>query len=157
MARAQTGCSPQPSYRSCCSTSPRTGPQKPLHPDDVPPHSRTTSRAATGEAAQRAAPSCQLRKPSCKHAHLRAEWQQRACPCCGQQRQEIGADESWQVEYIPGHFERIHHVRKKYACADCEHKGDSPQIEVAAKSEAAIDKGMAGPGLLAYIVTSKFC
>ena len=31
-----------------------------------------------------------------------------------------------------------------------------PQIEVAAKAEAAIEKGMAGPGLLAYIVTSKF-
>jgi len=29
-------------------------------------------------------------------------------------------------------------------------------MEVAAKPEAAIDKGMAGPGLLAYIVTSKF-
>jgi len=29
------------------------------------------------------------------------------------ERREIGADESWQVEYLPGHFERIHHVRKK--------------------------------------------
>jgi transposase len=29
-------------------------------------------------------------------------------------------------------------------------------MEVAAKPEAAIDKCMAGPGLLAYIVTSKF-
>jgi transposase len=63
---------------------------------------------------------------------------------------------SGQVEYLPGHFERIHHVRKKYACNDCEHKGDSPQMEVAAKAEAVIDKGMAGPGLLAFIVTSKF-
>jgi len=29
-------------------------------------------------------------------------------------------------------------------------------MEVAAKPEAAIEKGLAGPGLLAYIVTSKF-
>ena len=29
-------------------------------------------------------------------------------------------------------------------------------MEVAAKAEAVIDKGMAGPGLLAFIVTSKF-
>jgi transposase len=29
-------------------------------------------------------------------------------------------------------------------------------METAAKPEMAIDKGMAGPGLLAYIVTSKF-
>ena len=38
----------------------------------------------------------------------------------------------------------------------CEQGGENPQMEVAAKPEAAIDKGMAGPGLLAYIVTSKF-
>jgi transposase len=29
-------------------------------------------------------------------------------------------------------------------------------METAAKPEMAIDKGMAGPGLLAYIATSKF-
>jgi transposase len=53
-------------------------------------------------------------------------------------------------------FERIHHVRKKYACPGCESSGEHPQIETAAKPESAIDKGLAGPGLLAYIVTSKF-
>jgi hypothetical protein len=46
--------------------------------------------------------------------------EQRVCPCCGAERKEIGADESWQVEYLAGHLERIHHVRKKYACAGCE-------------------------------------
>jgi transposase len=81
---------------------------------------------------------------------------ERACPGCGQQRQEIGAEESWQVEYVPGHFERLQHVRKKYACTRCEAQGDSPQIAAAKKAEAVIDKGLAGPGLLAYIVTSKY-
>lgn len=82
--------------------------------------------------------------------------EQRACPCCGRQRQEIGAEESWQIEYVPGRFERLQHVRKKYACPSCERLGDGAQIEAAEKPEAAIDKGLAGPGLLAYIVTSKF-
>jgi transposase len=81
---------------------------------------------------------------------------ERICPCCGIERKEIGTDESWQVEYLPGHFERIHHVRKKYACVSCEGNGNNPQMETAAKPEMAIDKGMAGPGLLAYIATSKF-
>jgi transposase len=81
---------------------------------------------------------------------------ERACPCCGIERKEIGADDSWQVEYLPGHFERIHHVRKKYACAGCESNGNNPRMETAAKPDTAIDKGMAGPGLLAYIATSKF-
>ena len=81
---------------------------------------------------------------------------ERACPGCGQTRTEIGAEESWQVEYIPGRFERLQHVRKKYACPHCEQQGESPQITTTAKPEAVIDKGLAGPGLLAYIVTSKF-
>ncbi len=82
--------------------------------------------------------------------------EQRRCSCCGEQRQEIGSEESWQIEYLPGHFERLRHVRKKYACAKCELAGENPQIATAAKAETAIEKGFAGPGLLAYIVTSKF-
>ena len=81
---------------------------------------------------------------------------ERACAGCGQIRNEIGSEESWQVEYVPGHFERLQHVRKKYACLHCEGQGDSPQMTVTPKPEAVIDKGLAGPGLLAYIVTSKF-
>jgi transposase len=72
------------------------------------------------------------------------------------ERKEIGSEKSWQIEYIPGHFERLEHVRKKYACPHCERKGENPQIAVAAKAETAIEKGFAGPGLLAFIVTSKF-
>jgi transposase len=82
--------------------------------------------------------------------------EQRRCSCCGEQRQEIGSEESWQIEYLPGHFERLQHVRKKYACTKCELAGENPQIATAAKAETAIEKGFAGPGLLAYIVTSKF-
>ena len=81
---------------------------------------------------------------------------ERACPGCGAERQLIGLQESWQIEYIPGRFERIHHVRKKYACPVCETSGENPCIEAAAKPETAIEKGLAGPGLLSYIVTSKF-
>jgi transposase len=82
--------------------------------------------------------------------------EERPCPSCRVERQEIGSEKSWQIEYIPGHFERLEHVRKKYACPHCERKGENPQIEVAAKAETAIEKGFAGPGLLAFIVTSKF-
>jgi transposase len=93
--------------------------------------------------------------PVTTHVHeLSAE--ERACPYCGAKRKEIGADENWQIEYYPGHFERIQHLRKKYACPACENNGDGAQIQAAAKPEAAIEKGLAGPGLLSYIVTSKF-
>jgi transposase len=81
---------------------------------------------------------------------------ERTCTCCGQQRAEIGAEESWQLEYYPGHFERLHHVRKKYGCARCDAAGVNPRIASAEKPATAIDKGLPGPGLLSYIVTSKY-
>jgi hypothetical protein len=81
---------------------------------------------------------------------------ERACPCCGVERQEIGAEESWQIECLPGHFERIQHVRKKYAGGPCEASAEGPQIAVAARAESPLGRGLAGPGLLAYFVTSKF-
>jgi transposase len=82
--------------------------------------------------------------------------EERPCLSCGVEHKEIGSEKSWQIEYIPGHFERLEHVRKKYACPHCERKGENPQIQVAAKAGTAIEKGFAGPGLLAFIVTSKF-
>jgi transposase len=81
---------------------------------------------------------------------------QKPCPCCGGMRERIGQESSWQVEYIPGHFERIEHVRLKYACKHCEQNALNPNIELADKPGQPIDKGMAGPGLLAYVVTSKY-
>src|SRR3984957_8443972 len=129
---------------------------KPLHPDDVPPQAAQEQQLRRVQRRKGRRNLANFENLPVNTHVYELSGEQRACPCCGQQRQEIGSDESWQVEYLPGHFERIHHVRKKYACADCEHKGGSPQMEVAAKPEAAIDKGMAGPGLLAYIVTSKF-
>ena len=82
--------------------------------------------------------------------------EERACDHCGQQRREIGADTSWQLEYIPAYFQRLQHIRKKYACGHCESEGQGAQIAVAEKPESPVAKGMAGPGLLAYIVTSKY-
>jgi len=81
---------------------------------------------------------------------------ERTCPCCGKQRAEISVDVNWQLEYYPGHFERLHHVRKKHGCASCDATGENPRIESADKPAAAIDKGLPGPGLLSYIVTSKY-
>ena len=128
---------------------------KPLHSEDVP-----------GDAPEYEVRQVKRRKgrrnlanfenlPVTTYVH-ELQGEERMCPCCRIERQEIGEEESWQIEYIPGRFERIRHVQKKYACAGCEKAGENPRMEVAAKPETAIDKGMAGPGLLAYIISSKF-
>jgi transposase len=130
--------------------------RKPIHPDDVPPH-------AEPEEERRRVQRRKGRRNLANFENLPVSTQiyelsesERACSCCGLERREIGAEESWQVEYLPGHFERIHHVRKKYACTHCESNGENPSIQTTKKPETAIDKGLAGPGLLAYIVTSKY-
>jgi transposase len=130
--------------------------QKPIDPADVPPQAEQEQqrRRVKRRRGRRHLANFENLPVTTRVYELSTE--QRACPCCGEPRHEIGSDESWQVEYLPSRFERIHHVRKKYACVGCERKGDHPRMEAAAKPEAAIDKGMAGPGLLAYIVTSKF-
>ena len=130
--------------------------RKPINPEDVPPHAEPNEelrRVRRRKGRRHLANFENL--PVTTHVYeLSAE--QRICPCCGVERKEIGQEKSWQIEHIPGRFERIHHVRKKYACPACEGNGDNPRIETAAKPGTAIDKGLAGPGLLAYIVTTKF-
>jgi transposase len=130
--------------------------RKQINSDDVPSHSEPQEelRRVKRRRGRRNLANFE-NLPVTTHVH-ELSTAERACPCCGAERKEIGTDESWQVEYLPGHFERIHHLRKKYACTGCESNGNNPQMETAAKPEMAIDKGMAGPGLLAYIATSKF-
>jgi transposase len=129
--------------------------QKPIHLEDLPqtgpePELRKVKR----RKGRRALANFENLPVNKQVYELSTE--QRLCPGCGVERKEIGSEESWQIEYIPGHFERIQHVRKKYACPSCESAAENPRIAVAAKAETAIEKGFAGPGLLAFIVTSKF-
>ncbi len=129
--------------------------QKPIHSDDLPPAEQEPKlRRVKRRKGRRALANFENLPVSTQVYELSAE--ERLCPCCGVERKEIGSDESWQIEYIPGHFERVQHLRKKYACPSCERTGENPRIEVAGKPETAIEKGFAGPGLLAFIVTSKF-
>ena len=79
----------------------------------------------------------------------------KACPACGNERCRIGAEISEQLEYFPASFKVLKHIRHKYACSQCDHDGYNPNIATAAKPPQPIDKGLPGPSLLAYIVTSK--
>jgi transposase len=93
--------------------------------------------------------------PVIRHEHDLAE-KDKPCPCCNQPRTKIGQESSWQIEYVPGFFQRIEHVRLKYACGVCEQNAVNPNIVLADKPTQPVEKGMAGPGLLAHVVTAKF-
>lgn len=76
---------------------------------------------------------------------------QRACPCCGELRQEIGIESSEQLELVPARLKVIQHERVKYACRACEE-----HVAMAPKPPQPIEKGLPGPGLCAHTILSKF-
>ena len=80
---------------------------------------------------------------------------EKKCPCCGELRCRIGEEVSEQLEYLPASFKVLRHVRYKYACGRCEHEGYNPNIATAKKPRQPIEKGLPGPGLLAFVITSK--
>ncbi len=74
----------------------------------------------------------------------------RTCPDCGAAMRKLGEDVSEMLNWIPGYFEVIRHVRPKLSCGHC-----SRVIQEAAPSRP-IERGMAAPGLLAQVVVSKY-
>ncbi len=76
---------------------------------------------------------------------------QTACPDCGGKLKPLGEDVSEMLEYIPARFKVIRQVRPKLACACCE------RIVQAEAPSRPIERGVAGPGLLAHVLVSKYC
>jgi transposase len=84
--------------------------------------------------------------------------EEKPCPCCGKMRHVIGQEISEQLDFVPAKITVIEHVRIKYACPSCEENAaeGGPQITTAEKPLAPIEKGLAAPGLLAYVMVSKY-
>jgi len=85
--------------------------------------------------------------------------EEKPCPCCGRLREVIGEAVSEQLDYEPAKLKVIEHVRLKYICKDCEREAaeGGPQIATAEKPLSPIEKGLAAPGLLSYVIVSKYC
>jgi transposase len=75
---------------------------------------------------------------------------EQACAQCGGELKLLGEDVSEQLEIIDSAFKVIRHIRRKKACAGCDH------ITQAAAPSRPIERGIAGPGLLAQILVAKF-
>ena len=75
----------------------------------------------------------------------------RTCSCCGNAMRVIGEEMSEQLDYRPASLVRMQTARIKYACA-CEKGG----VVIASVPDAPVERGMAGPGLLAHVAISKY-
>jgi len=74
----------------------------------------------------------------------------RVCDC-GREKVRIGEDVTEQLEYQPGKLFVFRHIYPKYACSCC--KDGVTSAEPAANP---IERGLAGPGLLVYVLVNKF-
>jgi transposase len=72
------------------------------------------------------------------------------CLDCGSKLRHFGDDVSEQLEYIPDSFKVIRHVRPKFSCTGCDRVVEAPA------PSRPIERGLAGPGLLAHVIVSKF-
>jgi transposase len=75
---------------------------------------------------------------------------QEACPDCGGTLRPLGEDVSEVLEYMPARFKVIRTVRPKLSCACCSRILQEPA------PNRPIDKGLAGPGLLAHVLVAKY-
>ena len=98
--------------------------------------------------------TCRARRRSTTRSdrrdHHDAAGQPCGCTDCGGRLRQIGEDVSEQLEYVPARFKVIRHVRPKLACVDV--RG----IVQAAAPSRPIARGLAGPGLLAHVMVSKY-
>src|SRR5277367_408958 len=76
---------------------------------------------------------------------------EKLCRGCRRAKDRIGEDVTTILEYVPSKLEVHEHVRPKYACRYCKDGVSSPP-----PPERPIARGIAGPGLIAQIVVSKF-
>jgi transposase len=86
--------------------------------------------------------------PRVTHTHLP---EKQSCPGCGGAMKKLGEDVSEMLEYVPASFTVLRHVRPRLCCSGCEIVVQAPA------PSRPIDRGLAGPGLLAHVLTAKFC
>ena len=73
-----------------------------------------------------------------------------SCPACGGTLRRLGEDVSEMIEYVPGRYKVVRHVRPKFSCAACQ------KIVQASAPSRPIARGLAGPAFLAHVLVSKY-
>jgi len=72
------------------------------------------------------------------------------CPDCGVPMRRLGEDASEQIDYVPGYFQVIRHVRPKLACSAC------ARIVQAGAPMRLLERGLPTATLLAQVISAKY-
>jgi transposase len=73
-----------------------------------------------------------------------------ACPDCGSTLRKLGEDICEVLDFVPGYFQVIRHVRPKLSCRQC------ARVVQAAAPSRPIERGLASAGLLAQVIVAKY-
>jgi len=73
-----------------------------------------------------------------------------ACAHCGHEMRKLGEEAREVLDFVPGRFIVRRHIRLKLCCRDCGTIVEAPMPSL------PIEKGLAGPSLLAHVLVSKF-
>jgi transposase len=115
--------------------------------------------AAPAEDSARIAPPHDTRRlrraPRALPAHLPRETIVHApasctCPDCGGLLRQLGEDISELLDFIPGYFKVIRHVRPKLSCTHC-----ARVIQLPAPTRP-LERALPGAGLLAQVIVAKY-
>ena len=114
--------------------------------EPAPESGASTSRAACAKKPSRRPLPAHLLRVTKGH-----EPAQQVCPQCGGALQKLGEDIAEVLDYLAASFLVIRHVRPKLSCCACD------AIVQAPAPSRPIERGLAGAGLLAHVLTAKYC
>ena len=109
----------------------------------LPPRSAVAPSPAARAPVRRPLPAQLPREPITHEAPC-------ACPGCGGELRAAGEDIAEMLEWVPGRYKVLRHIRPKFSCARCE------TIVQAPAPTRPIARGLAGPALLAHVLVSKY-
>lgn len=72
------------------------------------------------------------------------------CPDCGTAMRKLGEDIAEMLDFVPGYFKVLRHVRPKLSCGHC-----ARVMQLPAPSRP-IERGIPAPGLLAQVLVAKY-
>src|SRR5581483_1639151 len=122
----------------------RTSQEQQQTENTLPAAAATVFGAATRKA---------VRRPLPEHLPREVEIHEpprEGCPACGAALSKLGEDVSEVLEYVPPRFKVIRQVRPKLSCTKCD------VIVQAEAPSRPMARGLAGPGLLAHVLVSKY-
>lgn len=132
------------------------GPKKAADAAVSPAANTVANSAANDKSVDRSLPphlprEPHVHRPETTPEHHDAHGQPCGCGQCGGRLREIGRDVSEQLEYVPGRFKVVRHIRPKLACVRCQ------RVFQAAAPSRPISRGLPGPALMAQVMVAKYC